>query len=1357
MNPSKAGSLVQIKHQRIATDAEQENPRKYLEEPVIKKITFEWITNIMKLNQEKTFEQNMHYSLRASEQSSNNFKALEHEWQQLKDSNKSLLILRAIIRAYAKKLTLLMILGALRILLFFSNPLIINVTMKLLSQEHPPLIHVIGLLIFIPVINIIMPIIESHSKFALEILGINLKFGMIGLIYNKALKVSIIKGKDHSVGSIVNNYDIDCEKLREMMGALQNLFVTPIQMLVGILVIFYMAGPSSVGGLGMNLLLAFLSYVVNKNYSRLQEVIMKRKDRRIKLLNEVLNGIKYIKMSGLEDAFIKKIGNARGEEIKSLKERSVYTIVWTVIYLIGAQGGLVATVIVFLLLGNDLDATTMITLCSIFRTLASYFSQIPSILTVMTDSMISMRRIQKFLLSPELDLSYIKQSEPTTDVVAIKVFQGNFSWRYENAPANDSQFKAPDTSMIESPPIALENTSEGLYTERDDEKELEMSIQSARPGLLDSEDAVKASCFELEKINMTIFKGSFVAIIGDVGSGKSSLFYSLVGEMTPSNLKPPQVTINGRLAYLPQKPWIINATLRENILFGLPYDKERFDKVIKMAAMESDLKVLDYGDQTEIGEKGINLSGGQKARVSLARALYSEPDIFLLDDVLSAVDIHVGTYIMERCFLEHLAGKTRVLITHNLDYLKYVDYIYMMEDGKIVLQGTFEQLKMTSKFEELSKKDQNQEDGKTQSDEDDNQLDHEKNHEKESAIKHEKHQDTESIEIITSEEGPKTGTDELIQSLTISEDREKGRMKAATFKIFYQMWGGIRFFSLIVLIAIFKEFAIHGSSPLLAYWGDNPSAFTVKSFITVFCIFSFFSLFFQFSVFRLSFLRTFKCSINLHETMLRSVLQAPLNLFFDRVPTGRILNRFSGDIERIDSGIPWSIAHFTASVVMIILTLSVAVTLSSAFTIIPVFGYLWICHSFYQRYTNLNREMLRLRSIANSPAMSHLTETLHGLAVIRSFRHEKRFFEAQMAKMDEIIKNQLVISAASQWYNTRCAFGSAMVLIPISLVTLVWKDYINVSPAFSGVATSFLLGAPGFMTWFLWELAELEARLISFERCHKFTQIESEKIDPDAESPILQTDWPSRGKIRFDNYSTRYRPGLPLVLKGLNLTIQPGEKVGIVGRTGSGKSSLMLGLLRIIEAAEGSIVIDDVPINSVNLTALRDKITVIAQDPQLFEGTLRENVDVLERYSDEEVKNALRMVNLSHLYEGEEGLNKEIKSNGENLSAGERQMVCISRALLKRNKIILIDEATSNIDVNNEELFLRTIKESFADCTVLTVAHRLNTIINSDKIVVMNQGRLEEIGSPKELLEREDSVFRKMWEEAKKSREKVIG
>ena len=1342
-------------------DPKDEQPDTYLKESFPSRIFFNWITPLIKLNQRKTFEQDMHAKLRKTEMSETQFKMLNTHWMRAQSSKRSFPLVRAITRAYFKDLFILALLGLFSALFFFSTPIIINQLMKYIEEPKPSLKHIVGLAILIPSARIATTVIECNSWFLMNMVGTKLKYSLVSLLYSKTLSISLIRSKEHSIGSIVNLYEIDCEKVKTLMTVLQDVLITPIQILIGIGIIYYLIGTAFIAGLAVMGIVAGISYVLSKKSSVLQEQFMARKDDRMKLLSEILNGIRYIKMSGWEEAFANKLETTRKAELSVLKKRFILWAIWTVNFLLGPQGVLMATLGMFMLQGEKFDITKIITMSSTFWVLSGPFQHISWVVSTIIDSRISLRRLEKFLLSEDIDQSYITQKITSTSQVALKVTNGNFSWEStEKLEAANSDVPKPKSKPSKGAPATVELSSTTFVKEAEDTESSETDI--------DSSDPTKNYNFKLQDINLEVKKGSFVAIIGDIGSGKSSLFYSLCGEMSHNKENPPQITINGNVAFLPQKPWIINATLRDNITFGNPFNKQLYDKIIHYAAMESDLEILANGDLTEIGEKGINLSGGQKARVGLARALYNQPDIFLLDDVLSAVDIHVGTHIIEKCFSQYLAGKTRILITHNLDYLKYVDYIYVMEAGRIINEGSLEYLKTTQRFNELMEKNRkinkdSEEDGDSHSnvnqDETENQADSKA---ESNGAKHEdqnssaKTKEKSKVEVVV-EGSKKSLTEEIIEGLTVAEDREKGNIKMSTIKTFIECWGGLKFFMALFIVCVIKEIAIQGSSIYLAHWGKNPDPAEKYSYLMNFYLINLISFIAQAVAVAMGFCQALKSSKILHKRMVKSVLEAPLNLFFDRVPSGRILNRFSDDIDKIDTEAPWAVVNFTSSFMLLSIAFGICVSLSNILMIFPVLGFLAMCRYFYQGYTGLNREIQRLKSISNSPIVSHFSETLHGLSIIRSFAQQDRFLENQMKKQDESVKNLLVASGVAQWYEIRCCLASMLVIVPISVVILVWKEKLGISVGYGGVLAVYLINICGNMSWFLWEVASMEAKLISMERCHKFTLIESEKIEPDMKpSSQIPMNWPAKGEIKFSNYSTKYRPGLPLVLQQLNTIIKPAQKVGIIGRTGSGKSTLMLSLLRILEAEEGAIEVDGVRLDRVQLPHLRDKITVIPQDPQLFEGTLRENLDVLNQYSDGQLRATLESVNLNSLVNGKEGLDLKVKSGGENLSAGERQMVCIARALLKHSKIILIDEATSNIDMNSEEIFLKTVKEKFEDCTVLTIAHRLKTVINSDRIIVMGEGKIIEEGSPEGLLRNEDSVFAGMWNEAKRAKQDII-
>ena len=1327
----------------------------YLSGTIWKNIIFSWVTPLVRANNRAPFEQNMHSELRECDKSRTQFTKLNSHWESAKADKKSNPLYRTIFRAYFKGLLIVIFLGVLKILLFFSAPATIDIIMRFVENPNPPILQALGLLVFVPLTRISANLVDNHSRLALDLLGIKLKYGVVGLIYDKALKVGLTTDKEHSVGNIINYHEIDSEKIRSLMKAIQELIVIPTQLLIGIGIMYHLVGFSFIAGIAMMFVVGRISYILNKRESKLQENYMQGKDRRMKLLNEILNTIRYIKMSGWEEIFASKVEDARTRELNILKKQQFLNVFGNMNYLLGPKGVLMATLIIYILLGNDFDVKKIITISSTFWVLSAPFQQVSWLIPAAINCNISVRRVEKFLLSKEIDRSYIKQTNSTKDELAIQISSGTFAWvpfDIQGRNFHEIEIKALQTEIEEEQNVGeisssqTEEINEDAGTQRRDS---ELLIETSP---LSSE--IKR--FQLRDINIGIKKGAFVAIIGEVGSGKSSLFCSLTGEMEYQKSSPPSVRISGKMAYLPQKPWIINATVKENIIFGNPFNRELYDKVIKCAALTTDLEVLSQGDETEIGEKGINLSGGQKARISLARALYSQSEIYLFDDILSAVDVHVGMQIMQDCLIDYLQDVTRVMITHNLDYLKYVDYIYLMEHGKIAAHGTLDELKMNKGFIQLQKKE------------------HEKNDKEETTSPSSKdspvgssfklaslqeeennsNKQEEEIDILRDnvEVSQPVVADTIVESLTMSEDREKGNVKLDTLKILIEYWGGVKYFILLILIALARDVFLQGSNLYFGYWSDHLDERTPNQHVIIYCLITIGAIIIHGFVYGTVFKMSFKCSKIIHRVMLKAVIEAPLNLFFDRVPAGRILNRFSDDLDKVDNEINQTAVEFLGSFFAITFTLILCLAFSHWVLIVPIIGFLLLCRICYKDYSSLYREIVRLKSISNSPIASHFAESLQGLSVIRCFNQQERFLNEQLRKQDESTKNLLVLNAVGQWYDTRCALASMLVVVPVTITLVFFKEQIGISPGFSGVLASYMVTCCYNMSWFLWELGLMEAKLISMERCHAFTQIQSENINPPNAVPV-DLDWPKAGNIEFVNYSTRYRPHLPKVLQNLDLKIEGGEKIGIVGRTGCGKSTLFLSILRILETDNGTIKIDGIPLDRVPLPTLRQRLTIIPQDPHLFEGTLRENLDICGEFSDAQLNEALGMINLSSTVERNGGLRMEIRDGGNNLSAGERQMICIARALLRGAKIILIDEATSSIDKNNEEIFLRVFKQKFERSTVLTIAHRLETITNSDRIVVMNKGKVAEIGPLSELMRIEEGIFtgmmKKRFETAK--------
>ncbi|KRX07927.1 P-loop containing nucleoside triphosphate hydrolase [Pseudocohnilembus persalinus] len=914
--------------------------------------------------------------------------------------------------------------------------------------------------------------------------------------------------------------------------------------------------------------------------------------------------------------------------------------------------------------------------------------------------------------------------------------------------------------------------------------------------------------------NLKIPKGKMVAFIGDVGAGKSSFLYSLLGEMLYDNEEQlkftqegeqllqqnPQVYINGSISLVNQKPWMVSDTIENNILFGKPLNRQRYEQTIQNCSLTHDFTVLQKGDQTIIGEQGVNLSGGQKARISLARAVYSDSDILLLDDILSAVDVHVGKKIIKDCMTEFLKDKTRVLITHALYYMKYMDYIYLMDNGEIIEYGTYEEMKKSQQFKKVFEKimrknaEDNVEDNIDEEDEEEQQLEYieqsdnnkqqnlqlldnkipsdiqisgqnlqqaeveTKKYEREDEISEndidkqieqleqkrsskakKSFQQQQAVlvkqklkeENIKNSEKKSQQNQELeqekgkLEDLFVKEDRNKGKVSMIYYWLFAKYNGGIIYIFALFFFSLFSQSMRVLSSIWIGIWtekSNDPDYDQSENnfYLTWFTILSLsisMGTLFRASV---AILCNFRCIIQLHQQMMVHLIYAPLNEFFDRIPQGRILNRLSKDINILDTQLPMSIAAMFVSGFGVVGTIFLCAYAATPYILIPALVFFYICYQVYQYYMKCHLEIVRLESITKSPVVSFFNETLMGLHSVRAYNRQ--------------------------------------------------SDFINVFSAYqdsskTGLVLTYSLNIDMIFRWFLMNIGWTEERFVSFERCYAYLSIESEKgykefLDKRPELikkkqplhnkiPELE-NWPQNGVVEFRDVYVKYRENLETVLNGLSFKVESNQKIGIVGRTGAGKSTITLCILRILELLKGQIIIDGQDISLLSLDELRSKITIILQDPSLFQGTLRKNLDPLGELSDSQLIDTMKKCNLCRFLQEREGLDTQIQDGGGNLSVGEKQLICIARALLKKSKVVLIDEATANIDIQTEQMIQETIKVVFKECTVLTIAHRINTILESDKILVMDSGKLSEFDSPQTLLQNPDSLFYSLHQQALK-------
>uniref|UniRef100_A0A8C3MVD7 Canalicular multispecific organic anion transporter 1 n=1 Tax=Geospiza parvula TaxID=87175 RepID=A0A8C3MVD7_GEOPR len=1122
--------------------------------------------------------------------------------------------------------------------------------------------------------------LQQHFSLCFQ-LGINVRASLIAAIYKKSLTMSGATRKESTVGETVNLMSADAQRFMDLANFIHQLWSSPLQIILSIVFLWGELGPSVLAGIAtLLLLLPINAFLVAKAKTIQVSRNMKNKDERMKIMTEILNGIKILKLFAWEPSFEKRVNEIRALELKNLVNFGYLQSVSVFAFTCAPFLVSLASFAVYVLVdeNNILDAQKAFTAISLFNVLRFPMATLPMVISALVQTSVSTARLERYLSGEDLDTSAIHHNPIAGS--AVRFSEATFAWEQDGNAA-------------------------------------------------------------IRDVTLDITPGSLVAVVGAVGSGKSSLVSAMLGEM--ENIKG-HINIQGSLAYVPQQAWIQNATLKDNIIFGSEVDEARYQQVLKACALLPDLKLLPAGDQTEIGEKGINLSGGQKQRVSLARAVYSDADIYILDDPLSAVDAHVGKYLFEHVLGPKglLQNKTRILVTHSISFLPQVDNIVVLAAGAVSEHGSYSTL-LANKgaFSQFLNLYGNQEEDVSEENTAGTgntvglwQLEWLLS--KRSTSSQKKAQ----------EEPPKKLKG---QQLIEKEAVETGRVKFSMYLRYLRAVGWC-FTFWIVMGYVGQYVAYVGSNLWLSDWTDDSVRYQNQSYPTqlrdlrigVFGALGLSQAVFLLFATMLTARGAMQASRVMHQQLLSNILRAPMS-FFDTTPVGRIINRFAKDIFTVDETIPMSFRSWISCFMAIISTL-IVICLATPFfavVIIPLSIFYYFVLRFY---VSTSRQLRRLDSVTRSPIYSHFGETVSGLSVIRAYGHQERFLKQNEITMDINQKSVYSWIISNRWLAIRLEFVGSLVVFFSALLAVIAKG--TLEGGIVGLSVSSALNVTQTLNWLVRSSSELETNIVAVERVHEYVTVKNEAPWVTKKRP--PRGWPSRGEIQFIDYKVRYRPELDLVLQGITCNIGSTEKVGVVGRTGAGKSSLTNCLFRVLEAAGGKIIIDDMDIATIGLHDLRNNLTIIPQDPVLFTGTLRMNLDPFDQYSDEEVWKALELAHLKTYVQGlPERLLHHVSEAGENLSVGQRQLVCLARALLRKAKILILDEATAAVDLETDNLIQTTIRSAFADCTVLTIAHRLHTIMDSNRVMVLHAGQIVEFDSPEELLMKQ-GIFSAMAKDA---------
>ncbi|KAJ5811897.1 ABC transporter integral membrane type 1 [Penicillium riverlandense] len=1132
-------------------------------------------------------------------------------------------------------------------------------------------------------------------------------------------------GRGWNNGRIVALMSIDVDRINLACGMFHMMWTAPITIIVTLILLLVNIGYSCLAGYALLVFgVPFLTYAVRFLVKRRRN-INKITDQRVSLTQEILQAVRFVKYFGWESSFLSRLKAIRKREIRSIQTLlAVRNGILCVSLAIPTFASMLAF-ITYALSSHDLNPARIFSSLALFNSLRMPLNMLPMVIGQVTDAWTALNRIQEFLLAEE-QKEDIEKDEKMEN--AIEMEHASFTW--ERLPTDKEEDKTGKKKAAKAAHAASALKSDD-----------------------DTADDAPVEPFKLNDLTLEVGRHELIAVIGTVGCGKSSLLSALAGDMRVTD---GSVRLSTTRSFCPQYAWIQNTSVQKNILFGKEYDEDWYNKVIDACALAPDLDILPNGDQTEIGERGITVSGGQKQRLNIARAIYFNAELVLMDDPLSAVDAHVGRHIMDKAICGLLKDRCRILATHQLHVLNRCDRIIVMDEGRIHAIDTYDNLMRDDEVFQRLMSTTGQED---------------------SSEKTEEAAEGEPDEKKTAAAVPGKPAAALMQQ----EEKATASVGWDVWKAYIKASGSSFNAIVVIFLLALANVANIWTSLWLSYWtSDKYPSLSMGQYIGIYAGLggSVVVLMFVFSTYMTT------CGTNSSRTMLQRamtrVLRAPMS-FFDTTPLGRITNRFSKDIQVMDNELSDAMRIYALTMTMIISVMVLIIVFFHYFVIAlaPLFILFLLASNYYRASA---REMKRHEAVLRSMVYARFGEAITGTACIRAYGVEHQFRRSIRDSIDVMNGAYFLTFSNQRWLSVRLdAVATSLVFVTGVLVV---TSRFDVSPSISGLVLSYILSIAQMLQFTVRQLAEVENNMNATERVHYYgTQLEEEA--PLQLAPVAAS-WPEKGRITFDNAHMRYRAGLPLVLKGLTMDVQGGERIGIVGRTGAGKSSIMSALFRLTELSGGTIKIDGINIATVGLNDLRSRLAIIPQDPALFRGTIRSNLDPFNEHEDLELWTALRqayLVGQDSVEPVAEGLpsvpasgtatpvtgsdskpqqhtkltlESPVDEEGLNFSLGQRQLMALARALVRQARIIVCDEATSSVDFETDQKIQRTMAQGFHGKTLLCIAHRLRTIIHYDRICVMDQGQIAEMDTPVALWDRTDGIFRAMCDRSGITREDIL-